>query len=489
MSLTSYFRGLYEAAVLPLVPVPKAPKQAQAYPGYRTQITQSASPIAKPNVQSATLDRALTARQTATDYDTLKVMTKNSPELSSAISLQLRTGIPDSYTIFGRNMDGVVDREITGLANELLRRLTYLGNVDGTFGPQQGLQSLSETLALDLLQTGAMCGEVALDKQLVPASLNPIAVKTLVFYEDGKTFTIKQRVGGEEIDLDLPTVIYVTQDQSVTDAYPTSPMSSAIQPVLSDLDFNNSMRRALLRAVLPRLQAVINSEKVKKDTPADILADPDRYAAYKNSIVSSIENVVNGLNPEDALVSFDVIEYSYIDGGHDPSAIIERVQKVMNAKLAAGGKTLPVALGFASTSNASSSESLLYLKQAGSIRKKLNEFYSRALTMAVRLMGYDGYVEFRYDELDLRPSNELEAFRSMRQKRYLELLSFGFITDDEAGLELTGNLPPQGFKPLSGTQFLGATGAAVADPTGNASSNTSAMGQALKPSTPSQPKK
>lgn len=488
MSVTSYFRGLYDAAVLPLIPLPKAPKQAQSYPGYRRQVAASTAPISKPTKQAVTLDRALDARSTVNDYATLKTMMQHSPELATATSLLLRTGIPEEYTIFGRNMDGVVDREITAIAQELLRRLTYMGNVDGSLGTQQALQSLSETLALDLLQKGAMCGEVALDKQLIPASLNPVAVDTLIFYEDGKTFTIKQRIGGEEIDLDLPTIIYVTLDQVVTEAYPSSPMKSAIQPVLSDLDFNNSVRRALLRAVLPRLNAIINSDKVKKDAPADIASDPDKFAAYKNEIISQIESVVNGLNPEDALVSFDIVEYSYIDGGHDPSAIIERVQKVMNAKLAAGAKTLPVALGFSSTSNASSSESLLYLKQADGLRKKLNEFYSRALSIAVRLMGYDGFVEFRYAPLDLRPTNELEAYKSMRQKRYLELLSFGFITDDEAGLELTGNLPPQGFKPLSGTQFLGSTGTAV-DPTGNAASNTSAMGQALKPSTPDQPKK
>lgn len=475
----------FKAAVLTPPPLPKAKPKPQALPGYRTRLVANTSAVQKPSTTSNNLDRAAAARNSTGDYATLRNLQKNSPELSSSTSLTLRTGIPEGYKVFGRDLDGQVDRDITALAHELLRRLTFLGSADGSFGAQQGIQSLSETLAQDLLLTGAMCLEVALDKAKIPASLNPIAVNTLKIYEEDSSFRLVQSIGGTELDLDLPTVIYVTLDQVATEAYPTSPLLSAIQPVLADLDFNNSIRKALQRAVLPRLNSTIDSEKFRKSTPPEILGDSERFAEYQNAVLTETQNTINGLNPEDALVSFDYIKHAYIDGGHDPSTVIAKVQEVLNSKLVAGAKTLPVTLGYTGTASAGSAESLLFLKHADSVRRKLNECYSRALTVAVRLMGSEGFVEFRYDPINLRPEEELEAFKSMRQSRVLQLLSLGMLPDDEACIELTGHLTPDGFKPLSGTGFMNASAAVSANPTSNTANSVE---RNLSPDTPTAPK-
>jgi hypothetical protein len=486
MKISEYLSNVWNAATLQPPPLPKAPKSAQAYPGYRTNVTASASEVRRTDRQLATTDKLVNTRQRASTLEVLRELSISSPELANAVSLALRTGIPEKYTLVARDLDGQVDRAGTLLAHELLRRLTYLGSADGSFGPQQGLQSLSETLGKELLLTGAACVEVALDKARIPASMNPIAVASLKYFEEDKSFKLKQVIGGQEIDLDIPTVIYVALDQLTTEISSSSPMEAAIQPIMTDFEFNNDFRRALKRAVLPRLNAVIDSERVKKMTPPEILSDPQKFAEYQNSIVTQIQNTINGLAAEDALVSFDVVAYSYIDGGHDPSAIIEKVQKVINSKLVASSKSLPVTLGYATTSNASSTESLLYLKHVDAIRRKLNELYSRALTVALRLSGVEAYVEFTYAPIDLRPDRELESFRAMEQSRVLELLSVGFITDDEACLLLTGHLTPDGYVPKSGTGFRANTTVQVsANPTSN---NATAVERTLQPDTPTQPK-
>ena len=478
MNIVESIKGWF-GAVLPTVPTPKAPKGAQAYPGYRTNVVAKTSAIARQDRRLASTDRVAAARSLSDTRQVMRSLAKSSPDLSSAISFMLRTGIPETYTLVARDMDGEINADATALAHELLRRMLYLGNVDGSFTTQLGLQSLSEQLALELVLDGAACLEVALDKARIPANFNPISVPTLKFYEEDSGFRMVQVVGGEEIDLDLPTVIYVSVDQLQSEPYASSYLESAIQPILTDLDFNNDIRRALKRAVLPRLKASIDSEKVKKMTPPEILAYAQKFAQYKNSLIAAVESVVNSLNPEDALVSYDAVDYSFVEGGHDPSQIIERVQKALNGKLAAGAKTLPIILGHGGSSNASSTESLLYLKQANMLRVKLNELYSRAMTMAVRIMGQDCYVEFTYAQLDLRPDSELEAFRSMKQSRILEQLSLGLISDEVASIQLTGNLPPKGYKPLSGTMF-----ASKKTNVENPESNTSAVEQSLTSDAP-----
>lgn len=454
-----------------------------AYPGFRKQIAASSAALQQTDRGISTLDRLVSARNLSSTKQIVRQLFHTSPELSSAITSMLRVGIPEKYTVVARNLDGQIDAPATGVAHELLRRLTYLGAVDGSYGAQQTIQSLSEQLGLELLIEGAACLEVALDKARIPASMNAIACSQLRLYEEDSAFRMVQVVGGQEIDLDIPTVIYVSLDQDLLSAYSSSYLEAAIPPVLSDLDFNNDTRRALKRAVLPRLTATIDGEKVKKLTPPEILSDATKFNDYKAALISEVETVLNNLSPEDALVSFDSIAYSFIEGGKDPSSIIERIQGVLNAKLVSGAKTLPVVLGHGGTSNSSSTEAVLYLKQANIIRVKLNEIYSRALTIAVRILGNDCYCEFTYAPIDLRPEAELEAFRSMEQSRVLELLSLGMVSDEEACVKLTGNLPPAGYKPLMGTMFKTATATNK-----NPASNTSAIDQSLTPSTPKEPK-
>lgn len=472
-----------QASVLPTVPLPKPPTGPQSEPSYRTVIGGTAAVLLRRDRGLLNTDR-LDVRNAATTFDAVRQLSYSSPDLSTAIYTALRVGIPENYTVIARDMDGQISSEATAIAHELLRRLTYLGNIDGSFGAQCSIQSLSESLGKQLLQYGACSGEIALDKARIPASLNAISVTTLKWYDEEKAIRPVQVIGGVEIELDIPTFVYVSLDQDLLEAQSSSPLEAAMQPTLADIDFNNDVRRALKRAVLPRLVATIDSEAVKKGTPPEILQDAEKFAAYKQSIISAVQGVVNGAQPEDALITFSEITYSFIEGGKDPADIISKMQEVINAKLATGAKTLPTVLGHGTNANASSTEALLFLKSANMIRMKLNEFYSRAMTVAIRLMGQDCYVEFKYAELDLRPDAELEAYKAMKQSRVLKLLSLGYLSDVEACIQLTGSLPPAGFKPLSGTMFMSTKPADPVAQPGTAASGTSNM----KPNTPTAPK-
>lgn len=481
------FFDTIKAALLPSVPLPKAPKGATAEPSYRQVVGGSTALLARKDGALLNTDR-LGVRNATSTFDAIRQLSVSSPDVSTAIFSLLRTGIPEEYTMVARDMDGQINPEATGLSHELLRRLTFLGNVDGSFGPQMSIQSLSESLGKELLLYGGCSGEIALDKARIPASLNAISISKIKFYDEDMAFRPVQILGGAEIDLDIPTFIYTSLDQDLLSAYSSSPIESSLQPVLADLDFNNDMRLALKRAVLPRLVATIDGEKVKKSCPPDILNDPVKYAAYKQALIDSVISVVNNAKPEDALITYSEISYAYVDGGKDPSAIIEKMQNVLNSKLQTGVKTLPVVLGHGVTSASSSTEAMLFLKNANMLRVKLNEFYSRAMTIAVRLMGQDCYVEFKYADLDLRPSSELEAYKAMAQSRVLEQLSLGLITDAEACVKLTGNLPPAGYKLLSGTMFKSPSAVSPNAQPGTNASQTSGLGKNLAPDTPSKPK-
>ena len=487
MNLIDRLKAGWNAAVLTPPPLPKAPNKPVAIPSHRTQVAPAATSIRRPSRDPVNTSRT-SVRTGQTAYDVIRELAELSPDLGAATFAMLRTGIPEGYRVVAYNLDNQIDPAGTALAHELLNRLTFLGAADGSYGAQASLNSLSEQLGKELIYYGACALEVALDKTRIPASFNPVSVTKLKAYDEDNSVRWVQSVGGQEIDLDTPTFIYVSVDQLLTEPYSSSILQTAVQPTLADLEFSDDTRRVLKRAVHPRLAATISSEIAKRQCPPEILNDQEKYTAYLLNLIQQVQDTLNSLAPEDAVVSFDTVSHKYVEGGHDPSQIIERVQKVLNNKMAAGAKTLPVVLGQGGSSNSSSAESMLYIKTADVLRRKLNEVYSRALTVALRLMGVEGFVSFTYDQIDLRPASELAAFRAMETSETLQLLSLGFLSDEEASIRLTRHLPPASFKPLSGTGFYSSNAAGSQIKTDQNASNTSAMGKTLPPSTPSQPK-
>jgi hypothetical protein len=166
--------------------------------------------------------------------------------------------------------------------------------------------------------------------------------------------------------------------------------------------------------------------------------------------------VVNTMNPEDAIVHFNFFTVKTVETKSNEATEFETVKNIYDEKVSTGAKVMPSILGHGSGSqNVASTETMIFMLSAnGMVRLKLQEILSKAMTLTVRLFGQDVTVEFLFDDINLRPELETESFRSMKQARILELLSLGFLEDDEASLALTGELTPAGFKPLSGTGFF-----------------------------------
>ena len=483
------------AELSPLAP-PKVRAKQQSIPSYITNTRQSG------NTDLPRADRALantdtiTLRSGADTRVVLRDLVAANPDLSASVFAYLRTAITAEYTLVGRNMDGSFNREATILAQQMATRFDEVKDYSDGFSGIPSLRSTSESLGKEMLTYGAMGVELVLDKARLPRAIVPVSMTQIVMRQDGEMLKPIQKIGAEERDLDIPTFFMVSLDQNLLQPYPESPLEASIQAVLADLDFFNDLRRIVKRAMHPRLDVKINHEKFKATIPQEAQLDPDKLKAYVASVIADVNTKVNDLAPEDALVHFDFIEFGYLNHGNaSPAAEEETLLNIVQSRLASGAKTMPSVLGHGGgTQNAASTETLLFATSAsGAIQFKLNELFSNVFTLGVRLFGLDAYVEFRYAPVDLRPANELEAFKAMKQSRILEQLSFGFITDDEASIELTGNVTPAGFSPLSGTRFRDNVGPAQVDDapfstTGSAGSKEGAAGQARKPTTPTKPK-
>lgn len=461
------------AGQLPVQPPPKVKNKQQTLPSSFPSAAPSESAVLIRREQNLANSDTLALRFGASTLDTIRDFITASPDLSAAVSANLRLGISESYRMKAWNPDGTFNPDATRLAYQLAQRMEMVPDYSEGFNAITSFLSTSEMLGKDMMSTGAMSMELVLDKSRLPSKFVPISTAQIVWFPDvgGKAVVPKQLISGTYIDLDLPTFFYVALDQDVRTAYAGSPLESALQPVVADADFRNDMRRIIKRSVYPRLDISIDEEILAQSIPPEIAHDPVKLKEYRDAVQADVASVINGLLPEDALVHYSFLTVTFIDGSqHAPQEIFAGIQKMIDAKLSTGAKTLPSVLGHGSGSqNVASSETLLAMKTAdGMIRRKLNEMYSKGMTLAVRLFGLDVAVSFEYESIDLRPTIELEAFRAQRQSRILEQLSFGMITDEEACIDLTGMLPPPGMKPLSGTMFSSGLGKGGENPYSNA---------------------
>jgi hypothetical protein len=481
------------AAQLPPVIEPKVPNKQQTQQSFskRTKTSNGDQRLTATDRRTASLD-ILTLRNGLTTKATIHDLAAVSPDLSGSVWAYQRMVVTRGFTAVARNLDGTASPEATNALQQVIARFNYLTDYTDGFSAMSSIHSVAEALCKEFRMYGSGSLELVLDKARLPNRLQPISTTQLEFMEDTKGYTYPvQKVNGNEINLDQPTFFYEAMDQDLLQAYSDSPMEAALQATLADAEFTNDVRRVIKRALHPRLKAKINYEVFKKTIPPDVIGDPTKLREYHDNFIQGIAETVNGLEPDDALITFDTTDFDYLNNGNVTlNKEYEALQAMINSKMATGTKAPPAVLGHGSGSqNVASTETMLFVRYCEGIQNHINSLLSRALTLAVRLLGYDVYVEFAFDRIDLRPDSELEAFRSMRQSRILEQLSYGFITDEDASLQMTGHLPPKGFKPLSGTRFT-VQKASSENPESNTANGQrqGALGQDAKPDTPEQKK-
>lgn len=483
--IKSAFKLVAATDLAPVV-VPKVkPSQQSRSPFLTRTASRSALPINERRLANTDIT---TFRTNGTTRAVIRAFAAASPDLSNAVATAVRTAITANYTAVAKDMDGKFNREATALLQQLLTRFNVVKNYDEGFSNVNSIRECSEAMGKEIMLYGALACELVLDKSRLPYKIVPVSVTTVQLFQDKDGMKAKQaQAQGDPVDLDIPTFFYSALDQDLQEPYAASPLEPAIAPAIFLQEFMNDVRRIVKRTIHPRLHVTISEEKFRKNLPLEAQHDEEKMRAAMATMLSDIEDKVNNLAPEDALVFFDTLGFDYADHGNTGLASeYETIRSLAEGKLATGAKTMGTILGHqAASANIASAETLLYIKHAeGSIQFKLNEIYSRALTLAIRLFGFDCYVEFAYDRIDLRPDIEIEAFRSMKQSRVLELLSLGMITDEEACIKLTGSLPPEGMTPLTGTMFMSKKPDPSEENPDGSTNNGSTMNQNLKSDAP-----
>lgn len=398
---------------------------------------------------------------------------------SSAANSMVALASNSGFRIAGYDGTGAMSLDVMAAAYSVMDRFSTLHDYSKGFNDKPGMQSLLAILQTDVIGTGGCGLELVLDKTFGPERLVPVGYSTITWEADGQGGRYPTQQSGE-IDLNIPTVFIGEHNRNADEAYSVSLLRPGLSHTVHFSEFLEDTHRAVNRTGHSRLIASLVSEKVWASAPDDVKADPAKRVAFFNDVRTQVEEALAGLEPEDALVAYDSVSYDVQDTGGskaDYSALLATLGNLLGAALKTPASVSGLrASGGQGLSNA---ETLIYLKVVEAARPPVEEVLSRALTLAVRLLGVEGSVYFEFMPVNLRPEEELEAYKGTKQNRVLELLSHGLINDADACYQL--GMRPQGiFGLLQGTGFYGK---AAAQP---AADRSTSAGAALAPDTPTK---
>ena len=372
----------------------------------------------------------------------------------------------------------------TNLARSIVASIDTLYDYSEGFSDKQTMDTLAVTMLREVATTSAVACELVLDKRRFPDRIQVIPYETLKYKSkgDGRKYPVQQGVG-EEVDLNIPTFWISELQKDASDPYSVPMLLAAIEMAFYFTEFVEDMRKVVRRSGHSRTVVTLDSAKVTAAAPANVRGVPEKMQEFMEGVRQSVETVVSSLEPEDALVTYDTASVDEVSAKGE-KADYKDLLNALSGMLATSLKGNPSILGLRleGSQSLSNTESLVYLKVAAAIQGPVQDVLSRALTLAARLYGADIYVRVKFTPINLRPEDELEAFKTMKQDRILRLLSLGLIADEEASEELGLGELPVGYKPLSGTMFWDKAN----DDTPQPSPNQDPQGRALQPKTPSK---
>lgn len=408
------------------------------------------------------------------DRAAIRLLTRVHGDVGAAVGAQVRlANTPLKITAYEAN------HQVSSRGNELVRfvlaRLDVTTDYTKGYDDRMALASVKESLLKEVPQSGSCGLELVLDEQRLPSRLMPIPVRQIT-WQTGKEQIGNMRkvipsmqIDGVDTPLDFPTIFYAALDQDPENVYSRSPLEPALHTSIFHAEVVEDIRRVVRRSGHSRLMVKLDIEKVIQSAPPNVRQDADKLIAFLDEIREQVKDEVEGLTPESALVYYDTVNADYLHSQIGDRADYGPLMETIDGLQSTALRTPPSILGkrMGGSQNTSSTESLLFIKTAEGLQPPVETVLTRALTLAIRLFGFDGYVKAEFTPINLRPDDELEAFKIMKQQRVLELLSLGFITDDEAAEEMgTGPRAPNAPE-LSGTMFYRNGGVEEPSPNGD----------------------
>lgn len=421
-----------------------------------------------------------TSRHSSNSQTLLKDLFRTDPDCSAAVNAYLTMSDTDLVYIV-KDGNGELSQDGTRQLFSILDQITRRNDYTLGYQYKASLNEIRANLKYMLLLRGSIGVELVVDKLMQPSELRNVDMYYVKWYEK-KAGEYKPQLetteSGEKISLDIPTFFTASFRRDPTSPYTYSYFVSAINTIAARQQVINDLYRIMKITGYPRIDITVMEEVALKNVPAAIKDDPAKVKEWVSNLVASAANIFTSVAADQPVAHTDSMSVKIInDKAAGVTLQISEVVETLNAQNQAALKSVSSVLGRGSSGvNTASVEAQVFAKNADQINKPIDYILSEALTLAMRLQGFDGNVEIQSRPVELKPEIELEAQKVMRQSRLMEELSLGTISDEEYHILNNGRIPLWNYPKLSGTNFR-----SNQVNTADVSSNSDPLGRAITP--------
>lgn len=440
------------------------------------------SKIARTDDRYNTADQSPAKIRARTSINTMiKELIQREGLFSSAANAAVTLAANDGFRVAAYNAEGIMDLGVMTAAYSLLDRIDTMHDYTQGYNDKLGMREVYVSMIMNVVDSGGCGCELVLDDDFAPTQIVPIDYATI-------EWNVKDDNGGRypsqtsnDNSLDIPTVFIEEHIKSPSSAYAMSMLRPGIEMTFLHNDFIEDMRRSLKQAGNPRVLAKMLTENVSKACPDKFKDDPVKQRDWMTEQFSAVQQMLRTLEPEDAIVYWDSVEIAKQESTGDKADYTVLLKTLSNMvgvalKTPASGIGLRVEGG----QGLSNAETLVYMRTVSAIPYTVCAALSRALTLAIRLLGVEGSVKLVPNDVELQPKSALEAYTATRQNRILNMLSLGVINDATACFEL--GIRPSQLGELAGTRFMDKSG----DTTELEPDRVGSAERAINPGTPAK---
>lgn len=388
------------------------------------------------DLDTGTLDRISSA-------ELMELLVDVSPDISRALWDFLRLCNPgwEAAALLGEEPD-----EAGQIALD-----AFLGALGALYG---SVDVVLDRLFMGAFLRGGMLGELVLDKRgRLPIDLatpDPETVRFRLANDDerGQVWQLCQQQGpGRTVPLDRPTVAYVPVDPLPGSPYGRPLASPALFSSLFLLGLLHDLRRVVAQQGYPRIDLAVSMEKLQAAMPDDLADDQEAMKGWVAAVISEVQTVYGGLEPDDAYIHTDVIAVNRPVGAVDASSLgaVDGLIKALERMLTRALKTMPLLMADTAGASEANANRQWEVHAAGikSLQHRAESLLGRLLTLALQAQGLRATVRFRFAELraaELLRDAQAEALQIANARAKYDA---GYIGQAEAAQIVVGHAPDQ----------------------------------------------
>lgn len=286
---------------------------------------------------------------------------------------------------------------------------TFLATVQGSYTFVTPLEVPIGRLFIGAFLRGAFMAELVMSADgrtpLDIATPDPASARFQRRFdpERGAMWQLGQYQRGGFVPLDRPTVVYVPIDPFPGKPYGRPLASAALFAAVFLLAMLHDLRRVVQQQGYPRLDLVVDVEKLMSMAPEEDKQDAVALKAWVDTVITEITTYYAQLEPDDAYVHTDVVTINRPVGTVDASSLgaVDVLITALERMMVRALKTVPLmmALDDRGSETVSNREWEVYAAGIKSLQHLAENALERLLTLALQAQGIAATVTFRFAEL------------------------------------------------------------------------------------------